>query len=88
MAVSVGERIRNAVEAQKFTVRTGKVVQVGISVGVACFPDDGETTEELLTAPLGRCRVDKHSRKTVINLANNSGDYARRFQINEASPVS
>ena len=70
MALMVGERIRTAVQAQKFAVRTGKVVQLGISLGVGCFPEDGETTEELLTAASGRMSSDKHSRKTVLTLAN------------------
>jgi len=70
MAVMVGARIRSAVEAQKFAVRTGKVVQLSLSTGVACFPEDGETTEELLTAAAGKMRSDKHSRKTVLTLAN------------------
>lgn len=70
MAVMVGERIRSAVEAQKFAVRTGKVVQLGISMGVACFPEDGETTEELLTAAARKMQGNKHSRKTVLTLAN------------------
>jgi diguanylate cyclase (GGDEF)-like protein/putative nucleotidyltransferase with HDIG domain len=72
MAVSVGERIRKAVEAQKFTVRPDKVVRVGLSLGISCFPDEGETTEELLTAAARRMQSDKHARKTVINLANTS----------------
>jgi diguanylate cyclase (GGDEF)-like protein/putative nucleotidyltransferase with HDIG domain len=70
MAVMVGERIRNAVESQKFSVRTGKVVKLGLSMGVACFPEDGETTEELLTAAAGKMRNDKHARKTVMTLTN------------------
>ena len=70
MAVSVGERIRNAVESQKFSVRTGKTVELGISMGTACFPEDGETTEELLTAAARKMQGNKHSRKTIISLAN------------------
>ncbi len=70
MAQSVGERIRSAVESQKFSVRTGKVVEVGISMGSACYPDQGETSEELLTAAARKMQTDKHSRKTVISLAN------------------
>jgi GGDEF domain-containing protein len=70
MAVIVGERIRSAVEAQKFAVRTGKVVERSISTGVACFPEDGETTEELLTAAAGKMQSDKHTRKTVLTLVN------------------
>lgn len=72
VAVSVGERIRNAVEAQKFTVRADKFECIGISVGVACYPDDGDTTEELLTAAARKMQANKHARKTVLNLSNNS----------------
>jgi hypothetical protein len=39
-------------------------------MGVACYPDQGETTEELLTAAARKMQTDKHSRKTVINMAN------------------
>lgn len=70
MGVAVGERIRNAVESQKFSVREGKVVKLGVSMGVACFPDEGDTTEELLTAAARKMQTDKHSRKVVIRLAN------------------
>lgn len=70
MAAAISERIRNAVEQQKFSVRTGKVVQLGLSIGVACYPDEGETTEELLTAAARRMQSNKHLRKTVITLAN------------------
>jgi len=70
MAAAVGERIRNAVESQKFAVLRDKSVQLGISVGVACFPDQGDTTEELLTAAGRQMQRDKHSRKTQLHLAN------------------
>ena len=70
MAENVGERIRSAVEAQKFAVRAERVIQVGISVGVSSFPNDGETTEELLTAAAKQMQDNKHSRKNVITLTN------------------
>src|SRR5205814_6662311 len=41
MASAVGERIREAVESKKFAVRRGRTVEVGISMGFACFPTDG-----------------------------------------------
>ena len=41
-------------------------------MGVACFPEDGETTEELLTAAAGKMQSDKHSRKTVLTLTNDT----------------
>jgi diguanylate cyclase (GGDEF)-like protein/putative nucleotidyltransferase with HDIG domain len=72
IAALVGERIRNAVESHRFTVRTGKVVELGISIGVACFPDDGETTEELLTAAGRNMQSDKHARKNIISMTNDS----------------
>jgi diguanylate cyclase (GGDEF)-like protein len=69
MALSVAERIRKAVESQKFSVRTGKSVEIRISLGVGCFPADGETSEELLTAAARKMQRDKHARKNVLNLA-------------------
>lgn len=68
VAASVGERIRNAIEAHKYTVRTAKTVQLKVSFGIACFPEDGETSEELLTAAARKMQQDKHSRKAVLNL--------------------
>jgi diguanylate cyclase (GGDEF)-like protein/putative nucleotidyltransferase with HDIG domain len=70
MAADIGERIRNALEEQRFSVRTGTVVQLGISIGVACYPEEGETTEELLTAAARKMQGNKHLRKTVLTLAN------------------
>src|SRR5689334_18627057 len=69
MAVSISERMRNAVEEQLFSVRTGTVVGLGVSLGVACFPDDGETSEELLSAAARRMQQDKNARKTVLTVA-------------------
>jgi diguanylate cyclase (GGDEF)-like protein/putative nucleotidyltransferase with HDIG domain len=70
VAGNIAERVRKAVESQTFTVRTGKTVQVGVSVGVACFPENGETTEELLTEAARRMQRDKHRRKSLLMLAN------------------
>jgi len=69
MAASISERMRNAVEEQLFSVRAGTMVGLGVSLGVACFPDDGETTEELLTAAARRMQRDKNSRKAFLTVA-------------------
>jgi diguanylate cyclase (GGDEF)-like protein/putative nucleotidyltransferase with HDIG domain len=69
MAESIADRVRNAVEEQLFSVRTGTLIGLGLSMGVACFPDDGETSEELLTAAAGRMQRDKHGRKTILTVA-------------------
>jgi hypothetical protein len=34
---------------------------------VACFPADGETSEELLTAAARNMQKDKHARKNLIS---------------------
>src|SRR6266536_2796996 len=49
MSEGVAERIRVAVANHQFPVRTGKTIAVTVSTGISCFPNDGETTEELLT---------------------------------------
>jgi len=69
MAASISERMRGAVEEQLFSVRTGTMVGLGVSLGVSCFPDDGETSEELLTAAARRMQHDKNGRKTVLTVA-------------------
>jgi diguanylate cyclase (GGDEF)-like protein/putative nucleotidyltransferase with HDIG domain len=69
MAEGVAARIRNAVSQLKFSVRTGKSVEVALSAGISCFPADGETTEELLTAAARNMQEDKHARKNLLNLA-------------------
>jgi diguanylate cyclase (GGDEF)-like protein/putative nucleotidyltransferase with HDIG domain len=69
MAAGIADRMRNAVEEQLFSVRAGTMIGLGVSLGVASFPDDGETTEELLTAAAGRMQRDKHGRKTFLTVA-------------------
>jgi diguanylate cyclase (GGDEF)-like protein/putative nucleotidyltransferase with HDIG domain len=69
MAASICDRIRNAIEEQLFSVREGTLIGLGVSIGVACFPEDGETSEELLTASARRMQQDKHARKTVLTVA-------------------
>ena len=39
-----------------------------ISSGVSCFPIDGETTEELLTAAARNMQNEKNARKNLVNL--------------------
>lgn len=63
VAQMVAERIRSAVESYKFPVRTGRTTQIGISLGIACFPADGESVAHLLMAAERNMQQDKHSRK-------------------------
>jgi diguanylate cyclase (GGDEF)-like protein/putative nucleotidyltransferase with HDIG domain len=63
VAEMVADRIRSAVESQPFAVRTGKTTRVGVSIGIACFPADGETAEALLDCAGRKMQQNKHARK-------------------------
>ncbi|MDT4968690.1 MAG: hypothetical protein QOJ64_3427 [Acidobacteriota bacterium] len=69
MANMIAERVRTAVESHKYPVRTGRTVEIGVSLGVACFPTDGETTEQLLTTAARNMQQDKHARKLIPTLS-------------------
>lgn len=69
MAVIIAERISSALKSHKFSVRTGQAVEVGVSIGIACYPDDGETAEQLLTIADRNMQHDKHARKLAPSLA-------------------
>jgi diguanylate cyclase (GGDEF)-like protein/putative nucleotidyltransferase with HDIG domain len=69
MAGGIADRMRNAVEEQLFSVRADTMIGLGVSLGVACFPEDGETSEELLTAAARRMQRDKHGRKAILTVA-------------------
>ncbi|HYT49006.1 MAG TPA: sensor domain-containing diguanylate cyclase, partial [Pyrinomonadaceae bacterium] len=68
MSGMVAERIRKAVAAHEFQIRDGKMVKVTVSTGISCFPADGETTEELLTAAARHMQQEKNERKNLVNL--------------------
>ncbi len=68
-AAMVAERIRAAVESHKFSAQAEQTDEIRISMGVSCFPADGETTEELLTAAARNMQRDKHARKLLPTLA-------------------
>jgi diguanylate cyclase (GGDEF)-like protein/putative nucleotidyltransferase with HDIG domain len=63
VAAHVAERLRAAVEAHRFGVRTGHSVRVSLSVGAACFPADGETAGDLLAAAARHLRRAKLTRR-------------------------
>jgi diguanylate cyclase (GGDEF)-like protein/putative nucleotidyltransferase with HDIG domain len=69
MAEGIADRIRKVVAEHQFAVRAGKTVAVDISIGIACFPANGETTEELLTSAARTMQRDKHTRKNLHNLS-------------------
>lgn len=46
---SIAERLRTLVESAEFNYRE-KLIRTSISVGVACFPEDGDSAESLIAA--------------------------------------
>jgi diguanylate cyclase (GGDEF)-like protein/putative nucleotidyltransferase with HDIG domain len=62
VAEAVAERVRNAVESQDFNVKTGRNVQITVSVGTACYPSDGETADELLGSATRDMRRNSRAR--------------------------
>jgi diguanylate cyclase (GGDEF)-like protein len=55
--------LQDAVEALQFEASPGVRVGLGLSIGAAVFPDDGETYEALLATADGRMYRDKKVRK-------------------------
>jgi diguanylate cyclase (GGDEF)-like protein/putative nucleotidyltransferase with HDIG domain len=66
VASAVAERVRTAVEAQHFNVKTGRQVQLSVSVGTAGHPDDGETADELIRAATLNMRREKNSHAAPV----------------------
>jgi diguanylate cyclase (GGDEF)-like protein/putative nucleotidyltransferase with HDIG domain len=65
VAAFVAERIRAAVESEQFSVRTGLTIRLGVSVGVGCYPDDGETADELILAAARDMRRRKQAARSA-----------------------
>jgi diguanylate cyclase (GGDEF)-like protein len=55
--------LQQAIDDVVFEVRPGKRLQLGISIGAAVFPHDGDTYETLLATADGRMYRDKTKRK-------------------------
>jgi diguanylate cyclase (GGDEF)-like protein len=57
------QELQNGIDEVYFEARPGKRVHLGISVGAAVFPQDGESYEALLAVADSRMYQDKSSRK-------------------------
>jgi diguanylate cyclase (GGDEF)-like protein len=62
-ADSKREELQKSIDEVYFEARPGKRVALGISVGAAVFPQDGESYESLLAVADGRMYKDKAQRK-------------------------
>ena len=66
----VTERVRAAVETYSFPFKTGRALRVGVTVGAACHPADGETADELLLAATRNMRRNKGARRATAHASN------------------
>lgn len=67
-AHSVAARIAQAMN-NPITLPGGQAVVVGISIGIATYPDDGADAETLIEAADSRMYADKHARKAGAEAA-------------------
>ncbi|MDE3155071.1 MAG: diguanylate cyclase [Acidobacteriota bacterium] len=77
--------LQKAVEDMEFDVRPGRRLPLGMSVGAAVFPHDGEVYEMLLATADGRMYRDKARRKRTGDSrpAGAGGDTAAAVEIGE-----
>jgi diguanylate cyclase (GGDEF)-like protein/putative nucleotidyltransferase with HDIG domain len=66
----VTERVRAAVDTHSFPFKTGRALRVGVTIGAACHPADGETADELLLAATRNMRRNKSARRGSTHAAN------------------
>ena len=64
--------LQSAIDDVVFEARAGKRLQLGISIGTAVFPQDGESYEALLATADSRMYQDKSGRKRRIGRDNYS----------------
>ena len=88
-ALGVAERVRGAVHALGETGSrwAGAGIQVSVSIGVATFPRDGLTAEEILLAADRACFVAKRTGHGLIATADEGLAIARDFAFKAPTPI-
>jgi len=61
-AAVLTDRIQHAIDVFEYRLRNGQTITIGISVGVASYPDDGDTIEELMAKADKRMYENKRMR--------------------------
>ena len=65
LAIEIAERIRGSVENTSFDL-DGNQVSTTLSVGIACYPDDSEDSEEIIKMADKALYESKHKGKNTI----------------------
>jgi diguanylate cyclase (GGDEF)-like protein/excisionase family DNA binding protein len=88
-ALGVGERVRAAVHAlgDRGTRWSDAGLMVSVSIGVATFPRDGVTAEEILLAADRACFVAKRTGHGLIATADEGLAIARDFAFKAPTPI-
>jgi len=88
-ALSVAERVRDAVHAVGGTGSrwADQEISVSVSIGLATFPSDGLTRESILLAADRACFVAKRTGHGLIATADEGLAIAREFSLQEPTPV-
>jgi len=84
-ALAVAEKVR--LQVQSTSRDEGGRSPVTCSIGVAAYPDDGATKDELLLAADRACYVVKRGRKNRVVTAAEGLDLAAEFLLTEPTPV-
>lgn len=58
----IAERIQTAVNNHRFLANSNQEIEIGISIGIASHPEDGDTSEQLLSSARRNMRHDKRAR--------------------------
>jgi diguanylate cyclase (GGDEF)-like protein len=88
-ALAVAERVRTAVQAigGEGSVWTDAGVPVSASIGVATFPRDGRSAEEILLAADRACFVAKRTGSGMIATADEGRAIAGDFSFKSPTPI-
>lgn len=65
---TIAERVRERVEGHSFTSRTGQDVQVTVSIGLAAFPENAQTRDDLLRIADDTMYASKKSGKNRVTV--------------------
>ena len=71
-AFLIAEIIHSAIQSHGFMARPGRSIDVGVSIGIASYPEDGETAERLLTIAGRNMQQDKYARKLAPGFIDSS----------------